>query len=157
MLALFLGLWLLPAAVEANVLTGKVIAIADGDTITVLDAEKTQHKIRLQGIDAPEKGQVFGTVARKALGDKVDAKSVRVTWKEKDRYGRIIGEVYLGERHINQEMVEDGLAWWYRKYAPKDRELEAGEKKAQDKKRGLWRDKAPVPPWEWRKLKRELH
>ncbi len=142
-----------PAAVHE--LFGEVVSIAVGDTLTVLDAEKVQHKIRLHGIDAPEKGQAFGTASRRALGDKVHCERVRVVWRENDRYGRILGEVYLGKRHINREMVADGLAWWYRKYAPKDRELEEAEVEARDERRGLWRDKEPVPPWEWRKQKRQ--
>ncbi|MBI3860930.1 MAG: thermonuclease family protein [Planctomycetia bacterium] len=81
-----------PAA-ETPELTGKVVHIADGDTLTVLDADKVQHKIRLHGIDAPEKGQAFGTKAKEALAGKVHEKTVRIVWKEKDRYGRIVGDV----------------------------------------------------------------
>lgn len=139
----------------SHVIVGEVVAIADGDTLTVLDSEKVQHKIRLHGIDAPEKGQPFGTVARKAPGDKVHREQVRVAWKERDRYGRIVGDVYLDDRHINREMVADGFAWWYRKYAPKDLALENAESEVRKERRGLWRDREPVPPWEWRKSKRQ--
>src|SRR6516164_5237333 len=86
--------------------TGKVVKIADGDTITVL-LEKTQHRIRLEGIDAPEKGQAYGTKARQALADKVFGKTIRVEWKKRDRYGRIIGRVYLDKQDISLEMVKD--------------------------------------------------
>src|SRR5258708_5481819 len=85
-------------------LTGKVVHIADGDTLTVLDNDKVQYKIRLHGIDAPEKGQAFGTKAKEALAEKVHEKTVRVVWKEKDQYGRVVGDVYLGDRNINIEM-----------------------------------------------------
>jgi endonuclease YncB( thermonuclease family) len=144
---------------ELHELAGEVVAISDGDTLTVLDADKVQHKVRLAGIDAPEKGQAFGTAARQALADKVHRERVRVVWREKDRYGRILGDVHLAEgandRHINREMVADGFAWWYKKYAPKDRELEEAETEARKEGRGLWKDKDPVAPWEWRKEKRE--
>lgn len=136
-------------------LTGKVVHIADGDTLTVLDADKVQHKIRLHGIDAPEKGQAFGTKAKEALAEKVHEKTVRVVWKDKDRYGRIVGDVHLGERNINVEMVSDGWAWWYRNYAPKSKALEVAEADARKEKRGLWHDKEQEPPWEYRKRERE--
>ena len=136
-------------------LAGKVVHVADGDTLTVLDNEKVQHKIRLHGIDAPEKGQAFGTKAKEALAEKVHEKTVRVVWKEKDRYGRIVGDVHLGDRNINVEMVHDGFAWWYRTYAPKSKALEQAEAEAKKEKRGLWRDKDPEPPWEFRKKERE--
>ena len=136
-------------------LTGQVVHIADGDTLTVLDADKVQHKIRLHGIDAPEKGQAFGTKAKEALAEKVHEKAVRVVWKEKDRYGRIVGDVHLGDRNVNVEMVRGGWAWWYRTYAPKSKALEEAEAEARKEKRGLWRDKEPEAPWEYRKRERE--
>lgn len=136
-------------------LTGKVVRIADGDTLTVLDGDNVQHKIRLHGIDAPEKGQAFGTKAKEALAGKVHEKTVRVVWKEKDRYGRIVGDVHLGDRKINIEMVHDGYAWWYRQYAPKSKTLEHAEEEAKKEKRGLWRDREPEPPWEYRKRERD--
>jgi endonuclease YncB( thermonuclease family) len=140
---------------ESHELTGKVVHIADGDTITVLDSDKAQHKIRLSGIDAPEKKQAFGTKSREALAGKVHEKTVRVVWHEKDRYGRIVGDIHLGERNINTEMVRDGFAWWYRTYAPKSKTLEEAETDARKAQRGLWHDKNPEPPWEFRKRERE--
>jgi endonuclease YncB( thermonuclease family) len=136
-------------------LTGKVVHIADGDTLTVLDTNKVQHKIRLSGIDAPEKSQAFGTKAKEALAEKLYEKTVRVVWKEKERYGRIVGDVHLGERDINVEMVRDGFAWRYRTYAPKSKTLEEAESEARKEKLGLWHDKNPEPPWEFRKKERE--
>jgi endonuclease YncB( thermonuclease family) len=135
-------------------LTGKVVAIADGDTLTVLDESKSQHKIRLAGIDAPEKGQAFGTKAREALGDKVFQQSVRVEVIDIDRYKREVGRIYLGERFINIEMVKDGFAWRYVQY-DKPGEFKATEADAREHRRGLWADPNPVPPWEWRKAKRQ--
>lgn len=140
---------------EFHELTGKVVHIADGDTLTVLDSDKVQHKIRLHGIDAPEKSQAFGTKAKEALAEKVHEKAVRVVWKEKDQYGRIVGDVNLGDRNINIEMVHDGFAWWYRTYAPKSKLLEQAEAEAKKEKRGLWRDKNPEPPWEFRRQERD--
>lgn len=140
---------------KTHELTGKVVHIADGDTLTVLDNEKVQHKIRLHGIDAPEKAQAFGTKAKEALAEKVHEKTVRIVWKEKDQYGRIVGDIHLGDRNINLEMVREGWAWWYRTYAPKSKALEVAEAEARKEHRGLWHDNNPEPPWEYRKQERE--
>jgi micrococcal nuclease len=134
-------------------LSGKVVKIADGDTLTILDSANTQHKIRLAGIDAPEKGQPFGTKAREALGDKVFGKAVRVEVIDVDRYQREVGRIFLGDRFVNMEMVRDGFAWRYVQY-DRPREFTAAENDAREHRRGLWADKDPVPPWEWRKAKR---
>ena len=147
-------LLLLCSPLAAGELRGKVVSIADGDTITILDAEKVQHKIRLDGIDAPEKGQAFGTKSREALGRKVHERDVRIEWEKRDRYQRIIGKVYVDSRLINREMVSEGMAWRYVKYS-KDPELIRAETEAREAKRGLWADKSPVAPWEWRKTEKE--
>ena len=139
--------------VAADTITGKVVGVTDGDTITVLDATQTQHKIRLDGIDTPEKGQAFGTQAKKALSDKVFAKQVTVKYKERDRYGRIVGIVMLGNRWINHEMVAEGWAWHYKQYSS-DQNLAAAEIKAREARKGLWHDGNPVPPWDWRRAQR---
>lgn len=136
--------------VIAGELRGKVVNVTDGDTITVLDAEQAQHKIRLQGIDAPEKKQAFGSRSKELLTEKVAGHEVVIEWKEKDRYGRILGEVMLGRRHINLEMVQEGMAWHYVRYS-KSKELDRAEQEARHAGRGLWADKDPVPPWEFRK------
>ncbi len=134
-------------------LAGRVIAIADGDTLTVLDASNAQHKIRLAGIDAPEKAQPFGTKAREQLAGKVFKQTVRVEVIDVDRYHREVGRIYLGDRFINLEMVQDGNAWRYPQY-DKPGEFTAAEADAREHNRGLWVDRDPVPPWEWRKMKR---
>jgi endonuclease YncB( thermonuclease family) len=159
-LAILMSLLLADPAAKFHEFAGKAVHIADGDTITVLDSDQVQHKIRLHGIDAPEKAQAFGAKAKEALAEKVHERTVRVVWKEKDRYGRIVGDVHLadplaGDRNINIEMVRDGYAWWYRSYAPKSKWLEEAETEARNERRGLWRDKNPEPPWEFRKKKRE--
>jgi len=151
--ALFLIIFLVATA-HAEELRGKVVAISDGDTITVLDAHKEKHKIRLSGIDAPESKQAFGSKAKQALGERIGERNVVVEWKEKDRYGRIVGDVSLGDRNINLEMVEAGMAWHYKRYS-KSKELAAAEELARKERRGLWVDKEPEPPWEFRKKERE--
>ena len=128
--------------------TGKVVAIADGDTVTVL-YENQQHKIRLSGIDAPESRQAFGDKSKKALADKVFGKEVKVEWSAQDKYHRILGEIYLGERRISEEMISDGLAWHYKQYS-KDQNLAKAELAAKQAKKGLWADANPTPPWDFR-------
>jgi endonuclease YncB( thermonuclease family) len=134
----------------SETLTGKVVAVHDGDTLTVLDAAKTQHKVRLHGIDAPESKQAFGNVARKALADLVFGKVVDVEVVEKDRYGRQVGKVHVGSGYVNAEMVRAGLAWRYTQYDERN-EFGGLEDDARKQRRGLWADAHPVAPWEWRK------
>ena len=138
-------------ALLADELRGKVVSIADGDTITVLDADKKQHKVRLNGIDAPEKKQAFGAKSKARLGELVAGKDVVVDWTEKDTYGRTLGKVVQGGVDINLQMVKEGLAWHYRKYS-KSVELARAEAEAKAGKKGLWADPNPVPPWDFRSL-----
>jgi endonuclease YncB( thermonuclease family) len=135
-------------------LNGEVVAIADGDTLTVLDSSKTQHKIRLAGIDAPEKAQAFGTKARESLAAKVFRKNVHIEVIDVDRYRREVGRIYLGNRFVNMEMVRDGFAWRYVQY-DKPREFSAAEDDARKHRRGLWADPHPLPPWEFRRQRRQ--
>jgi endonuclease YncB( thermonuclease family) len=119
---MFKGLWILfglccGTVLFADELRGKVVSIADGDTITVLDGDKKQHKIRLTGIDAPEKKQAFGAKSKARLGELVAGKEVVVEWKEKDAYGRTLSKVIQGGVDVNLQMVKEGLAWHYRKYS----------------------------------------
>lgn len=142
-------------AVNAETITGQVVGVADGDTITVLDADKVQHKIRLAGIDAPEKKQAFGNRSKESLSDLVFDKTVNVETDKRDRYRREIGKVLVNGRDVNLVQVERGMAWFYRQYqreqSPNDRKLyEAAEDAAKAGRRGLWRDTDPVPPWEFR-------
>jgi micrococcal nuclease len=140
------------AASRHYLIAGRVVAIADGDTLTVLDSAKQRHRIRLAEIDAPEKSQPFGTKARENLGSKVFGKAVRVEVVDIDAYHREVGRIYLGERLINREMVQDGFAWDYRAY-DKAGEFGGVEADARRHRRGLWADPRPVPPWEWRREK----
>lgn len=140
----------------ATTLEGKVIAVADGDTITILDANKRQHKIRLAQIDAPEKSQAFGNQSKKSLSGLVFSKPVKVVQEDIDRYRRIVGRVYLGKTDINAEQVKRGMAWVYRKYA-RDKSLFALENNARTARKGLWTDPHAIPPWEYRKASRGRH
>jgi endonuclease YncB( thermonuclease family) len=145
----------LACAAYAETVTGRVVGVADGDTITVLDADKVQHKIRLAGIDAPEKKQAFGNRSKESLSDMVFDKTVNVETEKRDRYGRQIGKVLVNGQDVNLVQVERGMAWFYRQYqreqSPNDRKLyEAAEDAARAGKRGLWRDADPMPPWDFR-------
>ena len=145
----------LACTVNAETITGQVVGVADGDTITVLDVDKVQHKIRLAGIDAPEKKQPFGNRSKESLSDLVFDKTVNVETEKRDRYGRQIGKVLVNGQDVNLVQVERGMAWFYRQYqreqSPNDRRLyEAAEDAAKAGKRGLWRDTEPVPPWDFR-------
>jgi len=130
---------------------GKVVGVADGDTITVLYGKK-EYKIRFQHIDCPESSQAFGTKAKQVLSNKVFGKTVTVRWTEKDRYERILGDIHIGQRWINAEMVNEGMAWHY-KFFSKDATVAAAEVKARAAKLGIWSQPNPVPPWDFRKGK----
>ena len=146
--------------VQAGTLTGHVVRVSDGDTIVVLDSGNAQHKIRLTGIDAPERGQAYGTKSKDYLSDSVAGKFVVVEYEKRDRYERILGKVLLSDQDMNLEQIRAGLAWHYKKYqdeqTPADRELYSeAEIEAREAKRGLWYDAEPVPPWEYRQIKRK--
>ncbi len=165
-LGLALALIVAIGPASANVLTGRVVGVSDGDTITILDATKVQHKIRVAGIDAPEKKQAFGQVSKENLSRLVFGKEVDIEWAKYDRYRRIVGKVKVASPNCTGpcsrtfdaglSQVSSGLAWWYRKYAkeqaaedlPKYEKAELG---AQARHLGVWADKSPVPPWDWRK------
>lgn len=123
--------------------------VSDGDTVVLLDADNTQHKIRLNGIDAPENGQPYGDKSKEYLTGLIARKEVTVEVKGKDRYKRILGVVYLGEVNINAEMIRAGYAWNY-KYS-KDKYYIKLQEKAKAEKKGLWKDKNAIDPWQWRK------
>src|SRR5262249_11940245 len=139
---------------QTVLITGKVISISDGDTITVLDSSQHQHKIRLNGIDAPESSQDFGSGSKQSLSDLVFGKTVTIISSKKDKYGRALGKVTRDGRDINLEQINRGMAWFYREYAkdliPQDARLyEQAEANAKTARRGLWADPSPTPPWEF--------
>lgn len=154
----FLGLLLLTTwagTLYGDTLQGKVVGISDGDTITVLDSNKTQHKIRLAGIDAPEKAQPFGERSKLHLSELVFGKTITVDWNKTDRYGRTIGKVVVNGQDANLSQVQAGLAWHYKQYekeqSASDRSSYAqAEIDAKALKVGLWRDAVATPPWEFR-------
>ena len=148
----------LATCVQAADLRGRVVAVSDGDTVTVLDAERHQHKVRLAGIDAPEKAQAFGQASKISLSDQIFGREVAVSWDKRDRYGRIIGKISVDHRDVCLEQIRRGMAWHYKQYArdqaPDDRGAYAeAEVAARAARAGLWHDLAPVPPWEWRHKK----
>ena len=144
----------------AEDLKGQVIAVADGDTVTVLDADRQRHKIRLAGIDAPESRQGYGQRSRLSLKELLDGRQVLVTYDKTDRYGRLVGKVELEGRDINLEQLRRGLAWHYKKYeaeqSAQDRQVYAqAQQQAQAVRLGLWRDPEPQAPWDYRQQKRQ--
>ena len=152
----FLLIFSVCTASASKIIQGKVVSVADGDTITVLDAEKTQHKIRLQGIDAPEKAQAFGAKSKQALYEMVHGKTVQVSFEKSDKYGRILGKVLLDGQDICHQQIKAGLAWHYKKYQNQqplaDRDAySASETAAKNEKLGLWSDPRPMAPWDFRK------
>ena len=149
---------LLATTLHAAEIQGTVVAVSDGDTITVLTPAKKQHKIRLLGIDAPEKAQAFGTRSKQSLSDMVFKKEVVIEYKTQDRYKRYLGKVLVDGKDANLEQIKAGMAWWYRDYkrsqTPEDQKAYAdAEAIARGSKVGLWADKQPVPPWDWRRQK----
>ena len=128
--------------------SGRVVSVADGDTVTVL-VDHTQIKVRLIEIDAPEKKQAFGNRSKQALAAMVFGKDVEVEEHGKDRYRRTLGRVAVNGLDANTEMVRQGYAWVYRKYSKNPALLQL-EQEARDAKLGLWVDSDPVPPWGWR-------
>ena len=150
---------LFSCTLHAATLQGKVVGVADGDTMTVLDATNTKHKIRLQGIGAPEKAQPFGQKSKQSLSQLVYNKQVTVEYQKKDKYGRTLGKVLHNGTDVCLEQIKLGMAWHYKQYKsdqPKeDRTLyDQTEQDARAKKAGLWIDKAPTPPWEFRRQKK---
>jgi endonuclease YncB( thermonuclease family) len=136
-------------------LDGRVIGVRDGDTIDVLTPGNERVRVRLAAIDAPESGQAYGTVARRALAELVFQRNVMVEWSKRDNYGRVVGKVLLHGADVNLRMVELGLAWHYKAYAVEQsaaerRRYAAAEAGARARRLGLWRDPAPVAPWTFR-------
>lgn len=145
-------------ATNAAVLEGRIIGITDGDTVTLLDASKTQYKIRLQGIDAPESKQPFGQASKRHLSKLLFNRQVVAQCAKTDRYKRKVCVILVEGRDANRSQIKAGMAWWYRKYqneqTPQQRvDYEEAEGKAKAEGIGLWREREPIPPWEWRKQK----
>ncbi len=133
----------------ATLVTGKVVAVKDGDTIVVLQGRE-QVTVRLAGIDCPESAQPFGAKAKQAASDFCFGQQVTINVTGKDRYSRSLAEVILPDgRNLNRELLRTGLAWWFREYSD-DKRLGDLEAEARENKRGLWADANPIAPWAWR-------
>lgn len=137
----------------AGEFVGEVVGVHDGDGITVLDEDKQQHKVRLAEIDAPELKQAFGTRSKQALSELVFGKTVTVRAIGQS-YTRQLGYVRIGDLNVNLKMVEQGMAWRYTEYS-KDLTYQTAQDTAKQSRLGLWADKDPIPPWEWRKQQKE--
>lgn len=140
---------LLALAVRAETVTGRVVAVADGDTLTVLAAGNRPVKVRLAGIDAPEHDQPFGQRSKQSLAELAFGKTASVAVSKIDDYGRSIGVVTVAGVNLEAEQVRRGLAWVYRQYSH-DAQLLTLEAEAKAARRGLWADAHPIPPWDWR-------
>lgn len=143
----------------ADQLIGKVIKVTDGDTVNLLTSDNETHKIRLSGIDAPEKKQAFGNKSKQALADLIDGKTVNVEYNKLDRYQRVVGKITFNGQDVNLRQIKLGLAWHYKKYEKEqdveDRSIYAdAEYLAQRERLGLWTDVNPIAPWDFRKQKK---
>ncbi|MCW3478298.1 thermonuclease family protein [Neisseriaceae bacterium JH1-16] len=149
-----------PAGAREQI-NGRVVAVADGDTIIVLDAAQVEHRVRFAFIDAPEKAQAFGQRAKAALAARVYGREVRVEVVDRDHYGRNVGRVWQGDSDVNLVQLTDGYAWHYRQYAqnnqpPGDFARYAGaEAEARQAQRGLWQEPEPTAPWAYRRASRQ--
>lgn len=133
-------------------LTGRIIAVYDGDTATLLSEDgSVKYKIRFYGMDAPEAAQSYGQIARQELEKMILERDVTVKVVNVDNYGRSVGKVYCAGEYINKNMISAGLAWWYKSYSQNEFDLAAAEAEARIRQRGLWQERDPVPPWEYRK------
>ena len=128
----------------------KVIAVKDGDTIVILDANNNQITLRLAEIDCPEKGQPFGTQAKNYTSNLVFGKNITYIKTDTDRYGRTIAKVYINNKYLSEEIIKAGMGWWYYKYST-NQYLGELQSEAKRNKIGLWVDANPIAPWNWRK------
>lgn len=151
---LWLALLLAANPAAAETISGKVVGVFDGDTLTVLDAANRQYRVRLAGIDAPEAKQAFGLRSARSLAKLCFRKEARVESSEKE-HGLHIGKVTCDGTEANAEQVRRGLAWVSPRQTTPGSALYELETYARLRKIGLWADDKPVPPWEWRSGKTE--
>ena len=138
------------AEVPSDAVQFKLKRISDGDTVVTTE----DIRIRLWGIDTPERDQRYGSDATEALTQMLNNQRLYLETKDVDRYGRTVGVIYTANGdEINLEMVCDGHAWWYERYAKKATDYEQCQEDARKNNRGLWADEEPVAPWDWRRRK----
>ncbi|MDT3723196.1 thermonuclease family protein [Pseudomonas oryzihabitans] len=154
-LASILAASLFPLWAQAETITGRVVGISDGDTLTLLTADKRQLKVRLAGIDTPERAQPYGSRAQQQLSALAFGRQAELQVQDTDRYGRTVARVIVGGQDVNREMVREGAAWVYQAYN-RDKALLAVEADARAQRRGLWAlpEAERVAPWDWRKTER---
>lgn len=153
-LAVLLVLQVTSRGVHALEIIGKVVGVSDGDTIAVMNNGKAE-KIRLSGVDCPEKTQAFGSRAKQFTSQAVFGEVVKVEYQKRDRYGRILGDVLmLRGQNLSEELLKAGMAWHYRQYS-KSVLLQSLEDEARAEGLGLWSDKHATPPWEFRKERKK--
>ena len=145
--------------VTAQTVKGRVLSVEDGDKLLVMTETKQRVRVRIAGIDAPESGQRFSVTAKDHLSRLVLSQQVVVQGTKKDRYGYTVGKVLIGETDVGLELVRAGYAWHFKRYEVEqnksDREHYAeAQQTARKKRRGLWQDASPVPPWDWSEGKR---
>ena len=150
---------LAPAWSSAAELAGTIVGISDGDTLTLLDTNKRQHRIRLDGVDAPERTQPYGQRARQSLAQLAHGRTAHVDCPKIDRYGRVVCRVMIDGVDVGLEQIRRGLAWHYVKYAHEQRAIDRAryaqaESEARTKSAGLWSLGDPVPPWDYRRVPR---
>lgn len=141
---------------HADVIGGRVVGVVDGDTVDIVTPSNEQIRIRVMGIDAPEKAQAFGHRSKQKMSDLVYGKDARVEFTKRDRYGRIVGKVIVNGRDAGLGLIDAGLAWHYKKYAFEqpygDRDSYAdAENNSRSSRIGLWADAEPIAPWDWRR------
>lgn len=147
-LILAAALALTTALAQANLY--RVVAVSDGDTIKVLNAERQQVKCRLHGIDAPESKQAYGQVSKTSLSDMVFGKNVEVEVLDQDQYGRFVCRIILNGVDVNKVQLQRGLAWHYSRYS-KDASYAQAERTARQQRLGLWADLQATAPWSFRR------
>ena len=143
---------LLVLLLSSFTIKGKVVKVSDGDTFTILTADKKQERIRMLWIDAPEKTQPYGDASRQFLASLIAGKTIEVNCTEKDRYGRNLGYVVLNGSNVNELMLKKGYAWHYKQF-DKNADRARLEQQARKNKLGLWRDNTPLAPWSYRRNK----
>lgn len=150
------GILMIATTAHAGTIAGRVVGISDGDTLTILDSTNQQHRIRVAGIDAPEKAQDFGQRSKTNLSAMAFNQTATADCPKRDRYGRDVCKIIVNGQDVGLEQIRAGMAWWYKQYSreqsPEDRvDYEQAEFQAKIHRKGLWDSKNPVPPWDWRR------